>query len=317
MAAGLHISISAEPIANIGGLVVTNSIFTSLIVSTIIICLALIVKLKSKETSRPKGLQNVFEWIIESLEGLVTSVTNNRKKTKDFFPFIATFFLFIAFNNLFGLLPGMGTIGFIETPEGIRHAQLAPSQQNLETAKAQAAEINHNDSNNNAGEETHVTVDGEIVKEVNRHAENALEHNKENADHGAKFVPYFRAGTADLNTTLALGIISIVLTQYFGLKHLGLSYLKKYFNFSNPIMFFVGILELISEFAKIISFAFRLFGNVFAGEVLLAVISFLVGIILPMPFYGLEIFVGFIQALVFAMLSLVFFNMATQSHDNH
>ena len=82
-------------------------------------------------------------------------------------------------------------------------------------------------------------------------------------------------------------------------------------------MTFVGFLELISEFAKIISFAFRLFGNIFAGEVLLVVISALLPIIAPMPFYGLELFVGFIQALVFAMLSLVFFNMATQSHDQH
>ena len=82
-------------------------------------------------------------------------------------------------------------------------------------------------------------------------------------------------------------------------------------------MFFVGILELISEFAKIISFAFRLFGNIFAGEVLLVVMAFLFPVILPMPFYGLELFVGFIQALVFSMLTLVFFNMATISHEEH
>ena len=81
-------------------------------------------------------------------------------------------------------------------------------------------------------------------------------------------------------------------------------------------MFFVGILEIISEFAKVISFTFRLFGNIFAGEVLLAVILALVPVIAPMPFYGLELFVGFIQALVFAMLSLVFFNMASESHEH-
>ena len=83
------------------------------------------------------------------------------------------------------------------------------------------------------------------------------------------------------------------------------------------IMFFVGLLELISEIAKIISFAFRLFGNIFAGEVLLAVIGSLAALVVPMPFYGLEIFVGFIQALVFAMLSVVFFNMATLGHSDH
>jgi len=80
-------------------------------------------------------------------------------------------------------------------------------------------------------------------------------------------------------------------------------------------MFFVGLLETVLEFAKIMSFAFRLFGNIFAGEVLLAVMMFLVPVVVPMPFYGMELFVGFIQALVFSMLSLVFFNLATMGHE--
>ena len=107
------------------------------------------------------------------------------------------------------------------------------------------------------------------------------------------------------------------MVQVVGFRFVGLRYLTKFFNFSNPLMFFVGILEIISELAKVLSFAFRLFGNIFAGEVLLAVITFLVPLLLPAPFYGLEIFVGFIQALVFAMLTLVFFNMATQHHGEH
>jgi F-type H+-transporting ATPase subunit a len=107
------------------------------------------------------------------------------------------------------------------------------------------------------------------------------------------------------------------MVQFYGVQFLHLAYFAKYFNFSSPIMFFVGILELISEFAKIISFAFRLFGNVFAGEVLISVIMYLAGLGVPIPFYGLEVFVGFVQALVFSMLSLVFFNMATQGHSEH
>ena len=126
--------------------------------------------------------------------------------------------------------------------------------------------------------------------------------------------PIFRGATADLNPTLALALISVGATQYFGLKHLKLSYLKKFFNFSGPIQFFVGLLELISEFAKILSFAFRLFGNIFAGEVLLVVIAFLLPVIGPLPFLGLEIFVGFVQALVFSLLTLVFLHMATIGH---
>ena len=125
------------------------------------------------------------------------------------------------------------------------------------------------------------------------------------------FIPLFRAGTADLNTTLGLAIIAMLVIQVSGLKTLGTSYLKKFLNFSNPIYFFVGILELVSEFSKIISFAFRLFGNIFAGEVLLTVIAFLMPIFAPLPFMGLELFVGFIQALVFSMLTAVFLSLAT------
>src|SRR5262249_28496262 len=109
----------------------------------------------------------------------------------------------------------------------------------------------------------------------------------------AVFVPYFRAGTADLNTTLALGLISVICIQAFGVMYQKLGYFSKFINFSSPIGFIVGILEIVSEISRVISFAFRLFGNIFAGEVLLAVIGFLVPVIGPMPFYGLELFVGF------------------------
>jgi len=130
-------------------------------------------------------------------------------------------------------------------------------------------------------------------------------------------VPIFRSTYADINMTFALAAISVVASQVFGFSMLGLKgYGGKFFvnPFKDPIGCFVGILELISEFAKMISFTFRLYGNIFAGEVLLLVISFLVPYIAPMPFYGLEIFVGFIQALVFAFLTLVFFKIATESH---
>jgi F-type H+-transporting ATPase subunit a len=131
-------------------------------------------------------------------------------------------------------------------------------------------------------------------------------------------VPLLRGATADLNTTLALALISVFSIQYFGVQKLRLSYFKKFLDISSPVNFFVGVLETISEFAKIISFTFRLFGNVFAGEVLLAVVISLVPLIAPLPFFGLEIFVGFIQALVFAMLTLVFIHMATAGHgDDH
>lgn len=130
------------------------------------------------------------------------------------------------------------------------------------------------------------------------------------------FVPLFRAATADLNLTLSLALVAMGVIQLFGFKELGTSYLSRFFNFGNPVHFFVGILELVSEISKVISFAFRLFGNIFAGEVLLTVIAFLIPILAPIPFIGLELFVGFIQALVFSMLTAVFLSVAT-SHAAH
>lgn len=125
------------------------------------------------------------------------------------------------------------------------------------------------------------------------------------------FVPLLRGNTTDLNTTLTLALIAFASIQYYGIKELGVGgYLGKFFNFKNPISVFTGLLELVSEFSRIISFAFRLFGNIFAGEVILSIIAFLVPVLASFPFLLLEIFVGFIQAFVFAMLAAVFINLA-------
>lgn len=121
------------------------------------------------------------------------------------------------------------------------------------------------------------------------------------------FVPMFRSPASDLNFTLALAVFSVIAVNVVGAKELGLfRYLGKYFNFSNPINFFVGILEFFSEFAKMISFSFRLFGNIFAGEVLLIIMGVLSPFLAPIPFLFLEIFVGLIQAFIFSMLTMVF-----------
>ena len=129
------------------------------------------------------------------------------------------------------------------------------------------------------------------------------------------FIPFFRAGTSDLNTTIALALIAMGSVEYYGFKHLKFSYLKKFVNFSSPINFYVGALETVGELSRVISFSFRLFGNIFAGEVLLMVMAFLLPVVGSLPFFGLELFVGFIQALVFSMLTLVFLNVATTGHE--
>ncbi len=147
------------------------------------------------------------------------------------------------------------------------------------------------------------------------------------------FLPFLRSGTADINTTIALAIIAVIGSNIFGIITLGTwKTLNKYVNLkalggmvtkvrkeptvllTAPITFFVGALELVSEFAKIASLSFRLFGNVFAGEVLLGAMAAILAYILPTPFLFLEIFVGFIQALIISMLTLVYFTIAQQDH---
>jgi F-type H+-transporting ATPase subunit a len=153
-----------------------------------------------------------------------------------------------------------------------------------------------------------------------------------------EIIPILRSPSTDLNFTIALALISVALTQYYGIRANGLlKYGSKFVNvggiakfvrisqgkekgnamgalFMGLIDFYMGIVELISEFAKIISFSFRLFGNIFAGEVLLLVIPYLLSFLVPLPFLALETFVGLIQAFIFAVLTLAFFSMAVIPH---
>lgn len=164
---------------------------------------------------------------------------------------------------------------------------------------------------------------GSVGQVVEHHGENLL-------------VPFLRGGTADINTTIALAVIAVVGANIFGIITIGgWKMFNKYVNLKAlgqiftkvrheptilivaPITFFVGILEIIGEFAKIASLSFRLFGNVFAGEVLLASMAALVAYAVPVPFLFLEILVGVIQALIFSMLTLVYFTIASQDHDEH
>lgn len=245
----MEISIAAEKLFSLGWLPVTNALLIGVIVSAFLIFL--ITRSTRNLSLVPRGVQNVLEIIFEALLELVESVTQDKKQARQFFPLIATIFLFVLISNWAGLLPGLGTVG-----------------------------LTH-------GEGSHATI-----------------------------IPFLRSTSADLNFTLALSLITVITVQFTGIAALGIvKYGKKFFisPFHKPygIGTAVGILELVSEVGKIISFTFRLFGNVFAGEVLLTVMLHLVPYFLPLPFMFLEVFVGFIQAVVFAMLTLVFLKMAT------
>ncbi len=153
---------------------------------------------------------------------------------------------------------------------------------------------------------------------------------------GNAFIPFVRSGTADINTTLMLAVVAVLASNIFGVIVIGLwKAINKYLNFKvlghmvtkvrkeptilvmAPVMFFVGIIEIVGEMAKVASLSFRLFGNVFAGEVLLMSMSALFAYGLPIPFLFLEVLVGFIQALIFSMLTLVYFTIAAEDHDSH
>jgi F-type H+-transporting ATPase subunit a len=258
----------AEPIFHVGSFPVTNSLMNSWMVVIIILILSLAVKSKIQQV--PKGIQNVFEFVIDMFLGMFDSVTGSRERSLKFFPLVFCFFIFILISNWMGLLPGIGSIGQV------------------------------------------VSENGEKI-----------------------FIPYLRGGTADLNTTLSLAIIGVVASHIFGVIAVGgWNYFNKFINIKafleipkkvmkdptilivNPIKAFVGIIEIIGEVAKIASLSFRLFGNVFAGEVLLASMSALLAFGLPIPFMFLEVIVGMIQALIFAMLILAYLTMSTTAEEH-
>lgn len=158
----------------------------------------------------------------------------------------------------------------------------------------------------------------------------------EEGHEGLVFVPFLRGGTADVNTTIALAVMAVVGANIFGIFSIGLwKTFNKYVNLKvlgqiftkirkdktviivAPVTFFVGLIEIIGEFAKVASLSFRLFGNVFAGEVLLVSMAALVAYVVPIPFIFLELLVGVIQALIFSILLVVYFTIGATDHDEH
>ncbi|MEK7604490.1 MAG: F0F1 ATP synthase subunit A [Patescibacteria group bacterium] len=137
--------------------------------------------------------------------------------------------------------------------------------------------------------------------------------------HEGEFSPLLRAPTTDLNFTLALAMIAFFTIEITSIAVLGFfKYARKYVNLKSPIGFAVGLIELVSNLGRLISFSFRLFGNIFAGEVLVLVASFFIPYVLPAPLMGFEMFIGLIQALVFAMLTLFFIKLAIMDpHEAH
>lgn len=138
-------------------------------------------------------------------------------------------------------------------------------------------------------------------------------------EHAGELIPLFHAPTADLNFTLALAIIAFFTIEIAGIAALGFfKYSSRYVNLSSPTGFVVGLIELVSNLGRLISFSFRLFGNIFAGEVLIMIVLFFLPYVVPAPLMGFEMFIGFVQAVVFAMLTLFFIKLSVmEPHEAH
>jgi F-type H+-transporting ATPase subunit a len=284
-----HIQLPAEnvsgPYFNILGqdFYLTNTLVAMLIADALLILMAFFFwRATRKPDALPKGISGAVEALLEGLYNLTES--NAGKWAKSIFPIFATITLMVLVWNWMELIPGVDSIGAFD------HHHI-PEEAHCEEVDFLGL--------------VGVTGEAECARGV---------------------IPFVRVASTDLNFTLALAVIAVVMVQVMGVRALGLGYFTKFFNvrtlFSVPVFgvidFAVGLLELIGEFAKILSFSFRLFGNIFAGSVLL----FVIGSLVPFAqsgFLMLEFFVGLIQAVVFGMLTMVFMSQATISHhgDEH
>jgi F-type H+-transporting ATPase subunit a len=253
----IHISLTPEPIANLtlpllGPINLTNSMFSTIIVTILMCIFAVVAGGLLKKEGKPSKLQNFIEWFYEFVEGLSGDNLGSISKARKYIGLSITLFLFILLGSWFGLLPGV--MQLTTYSEGLR-------------------------------------------------------------------VPLLRAPTTDLNFTIALSLIAFLVIQYSGFAALGFGYLSKFFTFKGGAMgFAVGILELVSELSRLLSFSFRLFGNIFAGEVLLVILFYFTkSIWFPAPTLVIlmETFVALIQSYVFVSLMSLFISLATTAHDEH
>lgn len=375
------ISIPAERVAFIGSYQLLNSTVMFWFGGLILLFIAWRAGRNVKDV--PSGWQNLMEMIYEFFSNTVDGVAGGTPKAgRRFLALVTTIFLVVMIINWVGILPGVGSVGRIESIEEWVHHHVEEFEAEVEEAhptytheQVEAAALVHLLEEH--GEDTFVAFDGIFVPlgqgeqarvplnkiisftEADLHEiETAIEHGDdlshvealENIHHDIEagvvkseftydeggssekdynftgqtaglLVPYLRGASTDINTTLAIAIIAMFTVQFWGFRALGVrGYGGKFLVnpiTKGPIATFVGVLEAFGELTRTISFTFRLFGNMFAGEILLIAMAFLLPLVGIIPFMGLELFVGVIQAYIFAMLTLVFGVMAVASHGDH
>lgn len=381
------IQLPAEYIVEIGGYQLMNTFVMFWLAILVIIILVFLATRNMQDV--PGRWQNLFETFFEFFIDLAEKAGG--PKGRMFLPVVTAIFLGVLFSNWLGTLPGVGSIGRIESLEEFAEIKIAKelkAEGDSDLAKdlkkkgfAQFFEdyVIHGDDDHEIeavdeavgafmsehgedklvvftgssgigliqlgrGEQYKVRVNQMIRIPGNFHDAEDVEgfiHQVENPEvlsgvepdedqdwtaediadgRPGLLVPFFRGASTDLNTTLAIAIFAMLSVQYWGFRALGFKgYGGKFIvnPIKDPIGSFVGFLELIGEFIKIISFTFRLFGNMFAGEILLIAMGFLLPLIGIIPFLGLELFVGVIQAAIFSVLTLIFGSLAVLAHGGH
>lgn len=269
-----HVVLPSEAMFHVGDFKITNTLISSWI-TIIFLCLLFFLATRKMKVI-PGRLQSFAEVVVDGIYNTIEGVAGT-KHVRTFFPIVTTIFLYVVTNALLALIPLWGSWG-------------------------------------------------------------PIEHIKEGTHTATVIVPFLRAANTDVNLTLSIALVSFIFIEYLGFSRIGpLKYLDSFFQFSAVgkafgelfkgnvkaflsgfafgfINIYVGLLEILSHFIRIVSFTFRLFGNMTAGEILLGVMTFLVAFIAPVPFYGLETLVGFLQGMIFAGLTLVFGLMAVTSH---
>lgn len=273
----------------------TNTMTAVLLADVILLSLAFFVIRPAVKSGKQvfKGIVGVVEALIEAIYNLTETTAG--KWTKTILPIFATITFLVLTVNWMELIPGVDSIGVINEVS-IDH-------------------LHHVDPN------LHLETDCEINPLFTIGDTQVVSIGGENSDCAAGLAPFVRAAATDLNFTIGLAIVSFMAIQIIGVRAQGLSYFQKFINIPalgkpgiGKIDFLVGIFEIVSEFSKIISFSFRLFGNIFAGMILLLVIGTLIPVAAQTGVLLLEFGVGLIQALVFGMLTMIFMAQATQSH---
>ena len=293
---------------------ITNTLLTAWIATALLIVISLVAVRRRKLV--PTGFYNAFEAVIELLYDFVTGIAGE-KNGRRFFPLVATLLIYIAFANWLSLTPIFNTFGVFEPV----HAEEEKFHESAVVFKDSGGIHLINPGAGFVEFEVADCASGEEGDACREHAiETAASEKTGEGEELGVLIPYLRGINTDLMTPASFALVSVLTIQWWGIRSLGFfGYAGKFINFSSPINFFVGLLESVAEFAKLVSFSFRLFGNMLAGEILLLVMTFLIALCSPLLviFYGLELFVGLIQAFVFAALTLVFAMGAVTSHDEH